>query len=115
MALDVTVERLSGGSAVVTVQGPMSLGTNLKILDTQLQQLIEEGVVKLVLDLTACPYCDSAGLGVMVYAHGLIVAKDGMIRLCGVSERVAALLKLTQTEPLLPCDADLAASMAALG
>jgi anti-anti-sigma factor len=115
MALDTTVDRLDQRSAVVTVRGPLSLGTNLKIVDTQLQQLIEDGVVRLVLDLTSCPYCDSAGLGVMVHAHGLIDAKGGMIRLCGVPERIAALLKLTHTGPLLPCDVDSAASIAAFG
>jgi anti-sigma B factor antagonist len=115
MALDITVERLSGVSALVTVQGAMSLGTNLKILDTQLQQLIEEGVLKLVLDLTASPYADSAGLGVLIHAFGLVRARGGSMRLCGVSERIAALLKLTHTDAMLPCDADLAESMAALG
>jgi anti-sigma B factor antagonist len=115
MALDVTVEKLSGVSALVTVQGAMSLGTNLKILDMQLQQLIEEGVIKLVLDLTASPYADSAGLGVLIHAFGLIRSKGGSMRLCGVSDRIGALLKLTHTDAVLPCDADLAASMAALG
>ena len=115
MALDATVERLNQLSAIVAVRGPLSLGTNLKIVDTQVQQLIEEGVVKLVLDLTECPYCDSAGLGVMVHAYGLLDAKGGKIRLCGVSDRVAALLKMTHTEALLPCDADSAASIAAMG
>jgi anti-anti-sigma factor len=115
MALDITVERLSDVSALVTVQGAMSLGTNLKILDTKLQQLIEGGVVKLVLDLTESPYADSAGLGVLIHAFGLIRAKGGSMRLCGVSERIGALLQLTHTDAILPCDADLAASMAELG
>jgi anti-sigma B factor antagonist len=115
MSLDVTVEKLNDVSAVVTLTGPLSLGTNLKILDTQLQQLIEEGVVRLVLDLTACPYADSSGLGVMVHTHGLAEAKGGEIRLCGVSDRIARMLELTHTQTLLLRDADLAASIAALG
>ncbi len=115
MALDVSIKKLDSVAAVVTLTGPLSLGTNLKILDTQLQQLIEEGVVRLVLDLTACPYADSAGLGVMVHAYGLADSRGGAIRLCGVPDRIEALLKLTHTEALLPRDADLAASIAALG
>jgi len=115
MALDATVERLNDVSAIVTVRGPLSLGTNLKIVDTQLQQLIDEGVVRLVLDLTASPYADSSGLGVLIHTYGLIRAKNGSMRLCGVSERIAALLKMTHTESVLPCDADSATSIAALG
>lgn len=115
MALDVTVEKLNDVSALVTARGPLSLGTNLKILDTRLQQLIADGVTRLVLDLTESPYADSAGLGVLIHAYGLIRAKSGSMRLCGVSERIDALLKLTHTETLLPCDADSAASIAAIG
>ena len=115
MSLDVTIKKLNDVSAVVTLSGPLSLGTNLKIVDMQLQQLIEEGVARLVLDLTACPYADSSGLGVMVHVHGLAEAKGGSIRLCGVSERIIRMLELTHTDALLPHDADLAASLAALG
>ena len=115
MSLEVMIKKLENGSAVLTISGPLSLGTNLKVLDTQLQQLIEEGVVRLVLDLTACPYADSSGLGVMVHTYGLIDAKGGKIRLCGVPERISRMLELTHTETLLPRDADLAASIAALG
>lgn len=115
MALDVTIKKLSEVSAVVALSGSLTLGTNLKVLDTQLQQLIETGVVRLVLDLTDCPYADSSGLGVMVHTHGLAAAKGGTIRLCGVSERITRILQLTHTEALLPQDADSAASIAAIG
>ena len=114
MSLEVTIQKLNDISAVVTLSGPLSLGTNLKIVDMQLQQLLEEGVVRLVLDLSACPYADSSGLGVMVHVHGIAEAKGGAIRLCGVSERIVRMLELTHTDTLLPCDADLATSIAAL-
>ncbi len=115
MALEVLVKKLNAVSAVVTLGGPLSLGTNLKILDTQLQQLIEEGVVRLILDLEDCPYADSSGLGVMVHMYGLTQAKGGAIRLCGVSERISRMLQLTHVETLLPQDASVAESIAALG
>ena len=114
MALTVELDRPNDVTAILTLSGPLNLGTDLKIFDTQVQLLIEEGVRRLVLDLTACPYTDSSGLGVMVHAYGLIDKKGGAIRLCGVSERIASMLKMTHTDPLLPCDEDLAASLAAL-
>ena len=114
MALEVTVNKLDDLSAVVTLTGALSLGTNLKILDTNLQQLVEDGVLRLVLDLTGCPYTDSSGLGVMIHTYGLIQARGGSVRLCGVSDRIARMLELTHTDSLLPRDADLASSLAAL-
>ena len=115
MALDVVVKKLNDVSAVVTLNGPLSLGTNLKILDTQLQQLVEEGVVRLIFDMTECPYADSSGLGVMMHTSGLTESKGGTIRLCGISERIARMLELTHTANLLPHDADLATSITELG
>jgi anti-anti-sigma factor len=115
MALELTTEKLDAHTAVVTMTGSLTLGTNLKIADTQLQQLITDGVTRLVLDLTACPYSDSAGLGVLVHTYGLLREHGGAIRLCGTPERVSALLKMTKLERLLPCDPDRATSIAELG
>jgi len=40
--------------------------------------------------------------------------QGGDLRLCGVSERVAELIKMTRTDGLLPMDADVDASLKAL-
>ena len=98
---------------MVTITGPLSLGTNLKTADLNLQELIHSGVHRLVLDLTACPYSDSAGLGMLVYVYGLLREKHGTLRLCGIGERVESLLKMTNTDRFLPCDPDRSASLAA--
>jgi anti-sigma B factor antagonist len=106
MALDITVDTLNSASAVVAIHGSLTLGSNLKMVEGQVQQLIEEGVKKLVLDLTDCQYSDSAGLGFLIHTYGLISAQGGTVRLCGVSERVMELLRMTKTDALMPCDAD---------
>jgi anti-sigma B factor antagonist len=111
MALDITVDTLNAASAVVAIHGSLTLGSNLKMVEGQVQQLIEEGVRKLVLDLTDCQYSDSAGLGFLIHTYGLVSARGGTIRLCGVSERVMDLLKMTKTDMLMPCDVDLQASL----
>jgi len=41
-------------------------------VDTKLQQLVQDGVSKLVADVTACACIDSAGLGTLVYVYGVI-------------------------------------------
>jgi anti-sigma B factor antagonist len=114
MSLDVSIKNVGEKAAVVTLTGALSLGTGLKIADTQIQRLIESGVSKVVLDLTGVPYSDSAGLGTIVHVYGLAQDRGGMVRLCGVSERIMAMLKMTRTDSLLPVDADLETSLAAL-
>ncbi len=115
MSLQSTILRVKADTAVLTFTGNLTLGTNLSTVDTQIQKLVEEGVCWMVFDLTAVPYIDSAGLGVLVHSAGLARQKKGSVRLCGVSERVAALLKLTMMDAQLPVDADATASLAAMG
>jgi anti-sigma B factor antagonist len=114
MPLDLTVDRLNPTTAVVAIDGALTLGTGLKMVDTQVQQLIADGVDRLVLDLSQCSYCDSAGLGFLVNAYRSIEER-GALRQCGVGARVMALLKLTRTDSILLCDADRAASLEKLG
>ena len=115
MSLRGLVDRIDEQTAVVAVSGPLTLGTNLKILDTQMQELVADGVTRLVVDLGESAYADSSGLGLLVHAYGLVNERRGAIRLCGVSERIASLLRMTKADGFLPSDADRAASLAALG
>lgn len=114
MHLDIQTRQVAADAAVLTIAGQLTLGTSLKIADTNLQSLISKGVVKLVLDLSGVPFMDSAGLGVLIHTYGLTQEKNGALRLCGVRERIANMLKMTRTDLLIPVDADADASIAAL-
>ncbi len=112
--MQITVEDLNADSAVIVFEGALTFGMSLNLADGKLRGLLERGINKMVLDLSGVPYCDSAGLGALVYTYGLAKQKGGMIRLCGLSERVAALLRMTTTDSFLPVDVDRAAGIAAL-
>jgi anti-sigma B factor antagonist len=115
MILQIEIERPAPGVAIVRLTGAITLGTSLHAADAQLQKAIRDGAAKVVLDMSGVPYMDSAGLGALVQASGLAKQQGGDLRLCGVSERVAELIKMTRTESLLPMDADVEASLKALG
>ncbi len=114
MSLQLKVEDLTPRSAVVTFEGPLTFGMSLSLADSQLRGLVERGVNQLVLDMAGVPYCDSAGLGAIVYIYGLAKQQGGMIRLCDLSARVAAMLRMTTTDSFLPIDKDRAAGISAL-
>ena len=88
MLMTATIERLPEAMAVVTLSGPLTLGTSLKFADSQVQGAISDGVTKLIFDLTAVDFVDSAGLGMIVYVYGAINEKNGTLRLCGVAPRI---------------------------
>lgn len=114
MILQVDVERPNPGVAVVRFTGALTLGTSLHAVDAHVQKTIKEGAAKVVLDMAGVPYMDSAGLGALVQASGLAKQQGGDLRLCGVSDRVAELIRMTRTDTLLPMDADVDASLKAL-
>jgi anti-sigma B factor antagonist len=114
MSLQMTVEQLDASRAVLIFDGALTLGMSLRLADSQIQNLINKGVNRLVFDLSGVPYCDSSGLGALVHTHGLAKEAGGMIRLCGLSDRVANMLRMTTTDTLLRIDVDRAASIAAL-
>jgi anti-sigma B factor antagonist len=86
---------------VITVSGSLTLGTSLKVLDSQIQNLIDGGLLHLVLDISAVDYVDSAGLGLLIHTYGRLNEKKGTIALNGVQPRVADLLRLTKLDTYL--------------
>jgi len=84
----------SQAATVLKLSGPMVL-TNL--FDFQAAVRAESAPL-VVLDLTEVPFMDSAALGSVVNAHVSLVNHQRRLRLAGVSERVATLLKVTNVD-----------------
>lgn len=114
MILQVDFHEVKPGTAVVDLVGALTLGTSLHAADARLQQALQNGLPRLVLNMAGVPYMDSAGLGVLINASGMARGQGGELRLCSVSDRVLTVIKMTRTESLLPIDVDVDASLAAL-
>ncbi len=114
MPLSATIENLPEATAIVTLQGPMTLGSSLKLIDSQINAAIADGITHMVIDLTAVDYVDSAGLGMLMYTYGTLNGKNGSLRLCGVAKRVMSLLQLTKTDAVLTIDRTRSESLTAL-
>lgn len=114
MPVDITIEKLPEATAVITLSGHMTLGTSLKVADSQINGAISDGITRMVMDLTGVDYMDSAGLGMVVYVYGTLREKTGTLRLCGVAPRLLSLLQLTKTDTFLPIDLSREESLAAL-
>ncbi|HVC46157.1 MAG TPA: STAS domain-containing protein [Terracidiphilus sp.] len=114
MLFTAEIERLSPETAVVTFQGSLTLGSSLKLADSQLQSASAAGVTRMVIDMSGVDFLDSAGLGMLVYIYGALNEKNGVLRLCGVTQRVASVFKLTKTDSFLVMDDSREASVAAL-
>ena len=98
MSISSTIEHLPNNKAVITVNGSLTLGTSLKVLDSQIQNLIDGGLRHLVLELSGVDYADSAGLGLLVHAYGRLSEKQGTVTLTGVRPRVLELICMTKVD-----------------
>jgi anti-anti-sigma factor len=85
------------GTVILTLDGPLTLGNMFK-LQSDLRTLKPPC---LIIDMTAVPYMDSAGLGVIM--NYFVSAQGGgrKLLLVGVNDRVKALLEMTKVDSVL--------------
>ena len=114
MLLTAKIKEIGEKQVVVSVEGSMTLGSSLKVLDAQLQNLIANGANRIVIDLAEVDFIDSAGLGLLMLARGLLNKSGSMLRLCSPQARVRALFKMTKTDTLLRVDDSLGDSLEAI-
>lgn len=114
MLLNTKIKEIAQKKIVITVEGSMTQGSSLKVLDAQLQNLVTNGVNTVVFDLTEVDFIDSAGLGLLMLARGLLSKSGSRLRLCSPQARVRALLRMTKTDTLLQIDESLEDSLAAI-
>src|SRR3974390_543484 len=96
--LESKLEEFPDGKAIITLTGSLTLGTSLSFLDSQGRHLVAGNVNDLTLDVAGIDYADSGGLGLMIHTHGLMKAKQGILRLSNVRPRVMDLLRLTSLD-----------------
>ena len=94
---------------VITVSGRVD-SSNANELDTLLQQLLEDGHYKLVLELSDIDYMSSAGLRAIISALRAAKKKRGDVYIAATSERVSEVFTLAGLNPLFQMfdDADTA-------
>lgn len=85
------------GTAVLDVNGPLTLNNLFSFQD-------EVARVKpqlLIVDLSRCPYVDSAGLGSLINTYVAVEKRAGKFLLAGANPRVTALLETAKVHLLL--------------
>jgi anti-anti-sigma factor len=88
---------VTGGSAdpaVLLLGGELDLAT-VPQLDDRIDQLLEAGRHRILLDLSALSFCDSTGLGGFVRGNNLCTDAGGWLRVTGATGVVARVLAAT--------------------
>ena len=88
---------VDGTRAVLAVRGSVDL-TTAPALRTRLAELIDDGHVCIVADLTGTDFLDSTGLGALVSALKRLRMKDGEIRVVCTSGHVRKVFEITSLD-----------------
>ena len=111
MILETEVFKFEPEITAISCGGRFTLGNRLRELEGLVNSLLENGVKKLVLDLTHVEFVDSAGLGVIMRISGETEQKGGQLRIAGGNEQAHRLFEITHTGTILAIDPDLVNSV----
>jgi anti-sigma B factor antagonist len=112
MILEAELERLDPMTAVFRLTGRMTLGMRLREIESMITDTTDNGVERLILDLSGVEFIDSAGLGALMILYGTMKVRGGQLRLVAPAVRVLDVLKLTHTDSILHIDGNLEAALA---
>lgn len=90
-------ERQVGDVAVLSLKGEITLDDGELKFGRRIDDLLNKGQRKILVDLAGVTYIDSAGVGMMAFEYKAVHAKGGalkLLRLTGQSHRLLALMKL---------------------
>jgi anti-sigma B factor antagonist len=112
MILEAELERADPTTAVFRLTGRMTLGMRLREVESKISEVAEKNVQKLILDLSAIEFLDSAGLGVLMILYGNMKVRGGQLRIVAPGTKVLDVLKMTHTDSILPIDVNLETALA---
>ena len=112
--MNLTTERHQG-VAVVRVREARLMYPILSDFANTVSSLIGEGDGKVLLDLSAVTYVDSATIGCLMDLYRQATAAGGSLKLAGVQKRVETMLTMTGAHNFLEIHADEPSALKSFG
>ena len=106
MVTDTNTRKIEPDITVVEITGSLRLGNALIRTETGIKKMIDDGVRKLIVDLSGLDYIDSAGIGLLVACAGVIHDKGGKMRIAGAKGMVAKSFDVVKIGLVVPLDGD---------
>jgi anti-sigma B factor antagonist len=100
-----------GSVTVLTVTGDLVIGDAETQFKKTVTRLLEEGHVRLLVDLTAVGFLDSSGLGALVRALTQSQKEGGQTKLLGAGPQIRKLLQMTKLDSVFEIHDDMEAAV----
>ncbi len=115
MLLDIEQRRIEPDITVVALSGRFALGHESQHVESIIHELVKSGDTRAIMDLTGVTYIDSAAVGLIALAAGLLKEAGGRLVVIAPEGKVLDLLKITQMNLLVtvcPTESDAASQFA---
>src|SRR6266516_4765879 len=89
-------ERKVGDVVLLDLRGKVTLGKGDERLKDKVNSIVNQGHKKIILNLAAVPYIDSAGLGEIVRTYTTVSRQGGSLKLLNLTKRITDLLSITK-------------------
>ncbi len=87
--------RKQGDITILDLEGDLILGPSVATFRDHVQDLVEAGEKKILVNLISVRFVDSSGIGSMVGAHTSLESHGGQCKFYGAQQRVLRALELT--------------------
>ena len=84
-----------GDIKILEIKGKITIGEGDVKLRHAVNELLESGARKIVMDLSGLKYIDSSGIGELVSCYTTITNRGGQLRLTNLHNKILSLLQLT--------------------
>jgi anti-sigma B factor antagonist len=98
--MDIQVSSLQPGAAVLRLDGRLNMVAAPR-LKAAIDETVDGGAARVVVDLGAVTFMDSSGLGALVAGLKKARQASGDLRIAGVSQQVGTVLALTNLDRVL--------------
>ena len=98
-------QNLDGG-IVAKARGEIDLIRSPQ-LRTELMQMLDKGVARLVIDLTEVPFMDSSGVATLVEALQVQRKKGNKLVLCNMQQKVRSIFEIARLDMVFTISTDL--------
>jgi anti-sigma B factor antagonist len=112
MSTPLTIEsrREGEGAAVLTLAGEVDVSNVAEVREAALK-LLEDGIKRLVFDLSGVTYMDSSGLGMLVGLLKRVRESKGEVAIAGATARVSRLFDITGLKQIFSLYEDASAAL----
>jgi anti-anti-sigma factor len=112
MVLSVTSRKCEPDVTVIELDGRITLGRESGQIEAAILKALNEGVNKLVVDLSKVTYIDSTGIGIIAYCFGKVSQAGAKAAVAGASGLVLEVFKITRLDTVMNFYPDVGAACA---